>query len=93
MASFFTSPLFSNAEEQRSALRGLALVFIPGIIFVAVLIWAIAPTRPDKSIVVGCYGRGDLPLVRISPPNLWVGSTLVSRQISVKHGNLITRFT
>lgn len=75
--------LFSSAEEERAALRGLALVFVPAFALIAMLIWAIAPAKPDVSVVYGCYGRGGLPIVRVAPTGLWVGDGLISTRVSV----------
>lgn len=59
---------------------------LPGILLVALVIKALAPATPDASMVTGCYGRSDLPLVRIEPPNLWVGSSLVSSAVTIEQG-------
>jgi hypothetical protein len=46
--------------------RGIALVIVPGLIFVVGLIALVMPSRPPVSILNGCYRVNSSPRIRIS---------------------------
>ncbi|MBO9714100.1 hypothetical protein [Sphingomonas sp.] len=59
---------------QAALAKHLALVLVPGAIFVFGLIYLVFPPAPPLSAMNGCYQIENGPRLRIAPPNLIVES-------------------
>ena len=77
--------------------RGIALVLVPGLIFVIGLIALVKPALPPVSTVYGCYRLGASPMIRVSPGQLSLDDpTIKPTKISIgpgKEGYLINAAT